>query len=153
MCKTRIWCLCEPRQCSIIRTVSSRVTTKALVVCTMLLVAILAVLFLTWGTQETVEHPGPDSVPAAARDAPVDAFMGCLGQTGPDAFSLAVSRVLPTDPLRIETYGLVGSGGLRLSDHVGHTIEVTGALEEAGDAFPHLRASFARHVSTECWRP
>lgn len=153
MCKTRIWCFREPRQCSIIRTVSSLVTTKALVVCMLLLVAVLAALCLTRGTEETAEHPGPDSVPAAARDASIDVFMGCLGQTGSDAFSLAVSRVLPTDPLRIETYGLVGSGGLRLSDHVGHTIEVTGALEEAGDAFPHLRASSARHVSTECWRP
>jgi hypothetical protein len=100
-----------------------------------------------------MEDPGPGGAPVAARDANVDVFMGCLGQTAPGAFSLAVSRVLPNDPLRIETYGLVGSGGLVLSDHVDHTIEVTGALEEAGEAFPRLRVSSARPVATECWRP
>lgn len=66
---------------------------------------------------------------------------------------MAVSRVLPNDPLRIETYGLIGSGGLPMADHVGHTIQVTGALEDTGDAFPRLRVFFAWHVAADCWRP
>lgn len=117
------------------RAMFPRMRTTVFLVLLMLVAAILAALFLTRG------------------DANVDVFMGCLGQTGSDTFSLAVSRVLPNDPLRIETYGLVGSGGLVLSDHVDHTIEVTGALEEAGEAFPRLRVSSARPVATECWRP
>jgi hypothetical protein len=94
-----------------------------------------------------------------ARDEPSgangggDRFLGCLRQIGRDSFSLAVSRVLPHDPLRIETYGLIGSGGLTLSDHVEHTIEVLGTLEPSGDPFPRLRVSSARHVATYCWKP
>ena len=117
------------------RAMLPRMRTTVFLVLLMLVTAILAALFLTRG------------------DANLDVFMGCVGQTAPNAFSLAVSRVLPNDPLRIETYGLVGSGGLLLSDHVGHTIEVTGALEEAGEAFPRLRVSSARHVAASCWRP
>jgi len=130
-----------------------RMRTTVFLVLLMLVTAILAALFLSGETQDPADISGPDGPPVTASDANLDVFMGCVGQTAPNAFSLAVSRVLPNDPLRIETYGLVGSGGLLLSDHVGHTIEVTGALEEAGEAFPRLRVSSARHVAASCWRP
>lgn len=100
-------------------------------------------------------HPAQDASlddPSTANDGR-DLFLGCVRQIGRDSFSLAVSRVLPHDPLRIETYGLVGSGGLTLSDHVEHTIEVMGTLEPTGDAFPRLHVSSARHVATSCWKP
>jgi hypothetical protein len=99
------------------------------------------------------ERPPLADQPASAQGPTGDIFLGCLVQTGPDAFSLAVSRVLPDDPLRIETYALVGSGGLPLADHVGHTLRVTGQFEGAGDAFPRLRVSSAQHVAVDCWKP
>ena len=89
----------------------------------------------------------------SAANAGRDRFLGCVHQIGPDSFSLGVSRVRPDDPLRIETYGLVGSGGLTLSDHIEHTIEVLGTLEPAGDPLPRLHVSSARHVATRCWKP
>jgi hypothetical protein len=57
-----------------------------------------------------------------------------------------------TTPLTdIETYVLVGSGGLSLGDHVGHTVEITGRLERLeGQEFPRLHVSSARHVSAQC---
>ncbi len=82
-----------------------------------------------------------------------DRFLGCVRQVGRGSFSLAVSQVLPDDPLRIETYAMIGSGGLTLSAHVEHTIEVVGTLEASGDPFPRLRVSSARHVAGFCWRP
>jgi hypothetical protein len=82
-----------------------------------------------------------------------DRFLGCVRQVGGGSFSLAVSRVLPDDPLRIETYAMVGSGGLTLSEHVAHTIEVVGTLEASDDPFPRLRVSSARHVAAFCWSP
>lgn len=132
---------------------SSRVTTKALAVFLMLIAATLAASFLARGAREPAHGVESDGPPAAAGDATDETFLGCLGQTGPNAFSLAVSRVHANDPLRIETYALAGSGGLLLSDHVGHTLDVMGALEEAGHAFPRLHVSFARHVADSCWRP
>ncbi len=84
------------------------------------------------------------------RPAP-DVYMGCVRPTGePGAFGLRVNVVTERDPLRIDTYVLVGSGGLRLADHVGQTIEVTGTLEEAGEPVPRFRVSSARPVATFC---
>lgn len=131
----------------------SRVRTAVFPMLLMLVAGILAARFLTGGTEDTAEHPGPGGTPGTVRDANIDVFMGCLGQTAPGAFSLAVSRVQADDPLRIETYGLVGYGGLALSDHIGHTLEVMGALEEAGEAFARVRVSSSRHVADSCWRP
>ena len=98
-----------------------------------------------------VQDPSPDE--PSTENHGGDRFLGCLHRIGRDSFSLAVSRVLPHDPLRIETYSVVGSGGLILSDHVEHTIEVVGTLEPSGDASPRLRVSSARHVATYCWKP
>jgi hypothetical protein len=114
-----------------------RLRTPAIVTTVLLVAAIVAILVMVRG----------DHQPAQER------FLGCVRRIGPDSFSLAVSRVMPGDPLRIETYGLVGSGGLILTDHVDHTIEVVGRLEATGDAFPRLHVSSARHVATFCWKP
>ncbi len=55
---------------------------------------------------------------------------------------------------RIETYVLDGSGGLTLSDHVGHAVEVTGVSNRIQDQrSPHLQVSSARHIADECPRP
>jgi hypothetical protein len=52
---------------------------------------------------------------------------------------------------RLETYVLIGSGGLAMADYVGQTIEVTGALQRTEDQeFPRLHVSSARHVAAEC---
>jgi hypothetical protein len=107
----------------------------------------VATVLLVAATVVTVLIVRQDRRPAPER------FLGCVRQIGRHSFSLAVSRVIPGDPLRIETYPLDGSGGLMLSDHVDHTIEVSGTLEPTGDAFPRLRVASARHVATFCWKP
>lgn len=54
----------------------------------------------------------------------------------------------------VATYVLVGSGGLRLADHVGQTIEVTGVLDpEEQLEFPRLRVASARHLAADCLQP
>jgi hypothetical protein len=90
---------------------------------------------------------------SARGSGPGDRFLGCVRQAGGGSFSLSVSRVLPDDPLRIETYAMLGSGGLTLSDHVEHTIEVVGTLEASDEPFPRLRVFSARHVAAFCWSP
>lgn len=55
---------------------------------------------------------------------------------------------------RIEAYVLDGSGGLSLSNHVGHAVEVTGVLERTPDRpFPRLQVSSARHIADQCPTP
>ena len=115
--------------------------------------AAIVVLFLSNTTRDSAETTGPAGPPVATEGPNQESVLGCVGQVAPNAFSLAVSRVIPNDPLRIETYGLIGSGGLTLSDQVGHTIEVTGTFEDAGEAFPRLRVASARYVAASCWKP
>jgi hypothetical protein len=122
-------------------------------------VAIAAVLLLAAAALVAAalrpDSPGREEPRAdeARADSPQDRFLGCVRHVGSDSFSLAVSQVRPDDPLRIETYAMIGSGGLTLSDHVEHTIEVVGTLEASGDPFPRLHVSSARHVAEFCWRP
>jgi hypothetical protein len=113
--------------------------------------AAVALVVVVWHARQPHEEATSDRLSAVGDEQ--DRFLGCVRQIGPAAFSLAVSRVVPGDPLRIETYGLVGSGGLILADHMDHTIEVSGTLEPTGDAFPRLRVSSARHVASFCWTP
>ena len=113
--------------------------------------AAVATIVVVWHARQPREDATPDRLSTASDEH--NRFLGCVRQIGRDSFSLAVSRVMPGDPLRIDTYGLVGSGGLILSDHVDHTIEVVGTLEPTGEAFPRLRVSSARHVATFCWKP
>ena len=65
------------------------------------------------------------------------------------------------DPIhKTESYRLVGSGGLDLGQHVGHTIEISGELDQPPPAerpagyeeelFPELRVKTARHLADEC---
>ena len=114
--------------------------------------AALAAFVVLRQARYPAQEASRDDLSAANAAAP-DRLLGCVHQIGPGSFSLGVSRVLPDDPLRIETYGLVGSGGLTLSDHIEHTIEVLGTLEPAGDPFPRLHVSSARHVAARCWKP
>ena len=113
--------------------------------------AALAVILIVWQARQSREAATPAALLTVSREQ--DRFLGCVRQVGRDFFALAVSRVVPGDPLRIETYGMVGSGGLALTDHVDHTIEVVGTLEPTHDPFPRLRVSSARHVATFCWKP
>lgn len=59
-----------------------------------------------------------------------------------------------TPVTRVATYVLVGSGGLRMGDHVGQTIEVTGVLDPKEQLeFPRLRVASARPLSAGCSQP
>ena len=111
----------------------------------------LALILIVWQTRQSREVASSDALLTTSQEQ--DRFLGCVRQFGPDMFALAVSRVVPGDPLRVETYGMVGSGGLVLTDHVDHTIEVVGTLEPTHEAFPRLLVSSARHVATFCWTP
>ena len=135
------------------RAMPLRVSTPVRVVALTLSAAALAAFFLSRTTTDSAEVTEREAAQAVGAHATLDTVLGCVGQVAPNEFSLAVSRVLPNDPLRIETYGMVGSGGLTLSDHVGHTIEVTGTFEDAGEAFPRLHLVSARYVAASCWKP
>jgi hypothetical protein len=58
------------------------------------------------------------------------------------------------------TYNLVGDGGLDLGAHLGHTVEITGDVQEIPEAqrasgeaknlMRQLHVASARHISDQC---
>ena len=106
------------------------------------------------------------------RDATAGAPAGTVVPQSPTQLPPGVPRPEPRvateglpgkgpDPIhRTESYRLVGSGGLELEAHVGHTIEVSGELDQPPQAqrpagyreelFPELRVKTARHLAPEC---
>ncbi len=101
----------------------------------------------------------PDPRPAGRSVPPQPTTPGGVPLTGgtPPQPPVAGTGELPVAgaPLtRIETYVLDGSGGLTLSNHIGHAVEVTGVLERTPDRrFPRLQVSSARHIADQCPTP
>ena len=103
----------------------------------------------TFGDPPGTIVPQPAPLPPGS-PPPVPPPIGSVGLPGdgPDAVT------------KIVTYNLVGSGGLDMSAHVGHTVEISGdvqeipesqrAQEDADVLMRQLRVVSARHVADHC---
>jgi hypothetical protein len=103
----------------------------------------------TYGDPPGTIVPQPAPLPPGS-PPPVTPPAGSVGLPGDGADAVT----------RIETYNLVGNGGIDLTTHVGHTVEIVGDVEEIPEAerasrgtvtlMRQLRVASARHLSEEC---
>jgi hypothetical protein len=78
----------------------------------------------------------------------------------PPAGSVGLPGDGPDAVTKIVTYNLVGSGGMDMSAHVGHTVEIVGDVQDLPESsraqddpdilMRQLRVTSARHVADHC---
>jgi hypothetical protein len=106
------------------------------------------------GTVVPQPSRSPD-VPQSAGPAPTGGNRGGITSETPPAGASSGPGAGPTSTTKIDTYRLVGSGGLNLQAHVGHTIEVKGSrrtLSGSSVLAGELHVESARAIAAECLR-
>jgi hypothetical protein len=113
------------------------------------------VLSISKGRIATFGDPPGTFVPQPAPLPP-----GSPPPVQPPAGSVGLPGDGPDAVTKIVTFNLIGSGGMNMDAHIGHTVEILGDVQEIPEAMSaqnesdtlmrQLRVLSARHVSDEC---